>query len=931
MAPHLLAQRPGLTNLSARATEALRLHLESRFARPDRMPVLERRLIERDGAWVDVVAPAGWTTARLDAWLDWGEALPVDLPAGTESLAPGPNACLLGFLDRYAHRLTAWAQAVRLLDQAESATLGDEIVASILQGLAAPGQGLPDGVRVHPTAGDVLGEFSEPGGPALTDPDLDRWLVGGSHGPDSPAQVRHERLRDVQDAIELFEGPRSNCADPAQNNRLAQAIREARRAGITDGDILRALQGEPVESGDPPREAPTPVVVLAERAAVAAGAEPAQRVARAARIGVAFSPTDADGLRRLRVAPSAGLNLYAVDDDDIEALARLWTLALEVEVACGFAATADAARIRHDFRPIAVTPCGLADRLRRVGLAYDSEAGRARAADLVARVDAATLATSAWAAERIGACRGWSSEASATLEEIGRLQQAAEAVGSPGAGVYGRARKAARRVGLRNLQTTALSIDAEVQLRLGGLAGGPGPAGSIRGLIETADGELQPMLHLDAMAAIHTAAGDVVSAERHLLGRRTLVGAPGFDLDDLRAFGFTDLELHAIEQALGDAAGFADVFNARVLSAGFVEDALGMRADHTESDLLNHLGLESERVELAARYVFGSDNLDDWGGRTPEIAALLDAPSLEARLAMTVALETFSAAPADLVLTADWRADPAQLTRMQSAAALAGARAVRIEQASSPPGLELFDLPDEAVEPERPTYQPRDETVVERRTVRRKLPDRRKGYIQKAAVGGHKVYLHTGEYEDGEIGEIFIDMHKEGAAFRSLMNNFAISVSIGLQYGVPLDEFVDAFAFTRFEPSGAVTGNDSIRSATSILDYVFRELAVSYLDRADLANARPAAGDRDGLDSADDAPAPATRFISKGLMRGAPDNLVVVPFGRRETEATDATRNSPPVADVCPACGDAALQTRGAAVVCDTCGIAPSASDLSTG
>ena len=125
------------------------------------------------------------------------------------------------------------------------------------------------------------------------------------------------------------------------------------------------------------------------------------------------------------------------------------------------------------------------------------------------------------------------------------------------------------------------------------------------------------------------------------------------------------------------------------------------------------------------------------------------------------------------------------------------------------------------------------------RSERRKLPHRRRGYTQKAVVGGHKVYLRTGEYQDGAIGEIFIDMHKEGAAFRSLMNNFAIAVSLGLQYGVPLEEFVDAFTFTRFEPAGLVEGNDAIKMATSILDYVFRELAVSYLSRDDLAHATP--------------------------------------------------------------------------------------------
>ena len=119
---------------------------------------------------------------------------------------------------------------------------------------------------------------------------------------------------------------------------------------------------------------------------------------------------------------------------------------------------------------------------------------------------------------------------------------------------------------------------------------------------------------------------------------------------------------------------------------------------------------------------------------------------------------------------------------------------------------------------------------------RSKMPDRRKGYIQKVTIGSHKIYLHTGEYDDGKVGEIFIDMNKEGELVKALMNNFAIAISLGLQYGVPLDEFVDAFIETKFEPSGEIKGNDRILSASSILDYIFRELAISYLDREDLAH-----------------------------------------------------------------------------------------------
>jgi ribonucleoside-diphosphate reductase alpha chain len=181
------------------------------------------------------------------------------------------------------------------------------------------------------------------------------------------------------------------------------------------------------------------------------------------------------------------------------------------------------------------------------------------------------------------------------------------------------------------------------------------------------------------------------------------------------------------------------------------------------------------------------------------------------------------------------------------------------------------------------------ERVIERVRLmaeREKLPNRRKGYTQKAVVGGHKVYIRTGEFEDGRLGEIFIDMHKEGAAFRSLMNNFAIGISLGLQYGVPLEEYVEAFTFTRFEPAGYVQGNEAIKNATSILDYIFRELAVSYLGRNDLAHVDPSeiGSTVMGGGVADDRPgqkasAPviyADRFVSKGLTRGLHHKVVIV-------------------------------------------------------
>jgi ribonucleoside-diphosphate reductase alpha chain len=166
-------------------------------------------------------------------------------------------------------------------------------------------------------------------------------------------------------------------------------------------------------------------------------------------------------------------------------------------------------------------------------------------------------------------------------------------------------------------------------------------------------------------------------------------------------------------------------------------------------------------------------------------------------------------------------------------------------------------------------------------------------------VGGHKVYLRTGEYDDGRLGEIFIDMHKEGAALRSFINNFAIAVSLGLQYGVPLEEYVDAFTFTRFEPAGPVQGNDSIKYATSILDYVFRELAVSYMSRFDLAHVDPSEsnfdamgkGVEEGKEPTDGQGHQANKYLSKGLTRSRTDNLVVMRGG--SAAITSGSDNAP--------------------------------------
>jgi ribonucleoside-diphosphate reductase alpha chain len=230
---------------------------------------------------------------------------------------------------------------------------------------------------------------------------------------------------------------------------------------------------------------------------------------------------------------------------------------------------------------------------------------------------------------------------------------------------------------------------------------------------------------------------------------------------------------------------------------------------------------------------------------------------------------------------------------------------------------------------------------------RRRLPDRRAGYTQKARIGNHKVYIRTGEYEDGSLGEIFLDMHKEGAAFRSMTNCFAIAISLGLQHGVPLEEFIDAFLFTRFEPNGVVQGNPHIKMTTSIIDYIFRELAISYLGRHDLAQVEPEDLRGDALhreeDDEDPEPAPvpaavepgsATKLFStprSGHLDPLPKNGngngngKKVSTGRKLRqkaweEKIRLARLKGYEGDPCPECGQLTLIRSGTCCKCDSCG-----------
>jgi ribonucleoside-diphosphate reductase alpha chain len=242
---------------------------------------------------------------------------------------------------------------------------------------------------------------------------------------------------------------------------------------------------------------------------------------------------------------------------------------------------------------------------------------------------------------------------------------------------------------------------------------------------------------------------------------------------------------------------------------------------------------------------------------------------------------------------------------------------------------ELFDDIEALVgEPDAVRAQRVSTAVVQRLRMmqRERLPNRRTGYTQKATVGGHKVYLRTGEYQDGRLGEIFIDMHKEGAAFRSLMNSFAIAISLGLQYGVPLEEFVDAFVFSRFEPNGMVIGSDHIKMATSVIDYIFRDLAITYLGRADLGHDLLEEDLRhDALGTEDDAKRVAKpeaaevqvkayhgAVAAAALGGGIPKTVSLVEVREARAKGYEG--------DPCPECQQFTLVRNGTCLKCMSCG-----------
>jgi ribonucleoside-diphosphate reductase alpha chain len=499
--------------------------------------------------------------------------------------------------------------------------------------------------------------------------------------------------------------------------------------------------------------------------------------------------------------------------------------------------------------------------------------------------------------------------------------------------------------------------------------------------------------------------GDIVA---YAVGRATLAHAPGVNHAALKAKGLPQEAIDKVEAALGAAFDIRFVLNKWTLGVETLSQVLKItpeRYDAPGFDLLTALGFTKSEIEAANAYACGAMTLEGAPYLKAEHLSVFDCAnpcgrigkrylSVESHIRMMAAAQPFitGAISKTINMPNDSSVEDCKDAYMLSWRLGLKANALyrdgsKLSQPLNSQLVENDEDDDDAVEALVQLNAPQRAMAVAERIVERvververlrereRLPNRRKSYIQKAVVGGHKVYLHTGEYEDGRLGEIFIDMHKEGASFRSLMNNFAIAISLGLQYGVPLEEYVEAFTFTRFEPSGFVQGNDAIKNATSILDYVFRELAISYLGRNDLAHISPdEIGNTvlgGGVDQ-DKAPgfgegavsAPHASVVSRGLVRSKADKLMLVPSragessvhvsgsgahggfvqGATALKGELAERTAPAlgsslapqvetvaekraearmkgyVGESCPECGNFTMVRNGTCLKCDTCG-----------
>ena len=567
---------------------------------------------------------------------------------------------------------------------------------------------------------------------------------------------------------------------------------------------------------------------------------------------------------------------------------RFWTLTLEISVLMAQFPSKEIAQLSYEYRTLGLGFANIGGLLMAEGHSYDSDEGRAICGSISAIMTGVAYATSAEIASEVGAFPNYKKNAKHMLRVMNnhRLAAHGKSAGYEGLEILPvpldikscpdqtlpEAAKAAwdlavdlgKKHGYRNAQATVIAPTGTIGLVMDCDTTGIEPDFAIVKFKKLAGGGYFKIINRvvpEALQRLGYAQNQIDDIITYAVGSGSLKNCQSVSINALKDKGFGDKELAKIESSLGSAFDVKFVFNQFTLGVNFCKTKLGLtdaQLNDFDFSLLDHLGFSKDEIEAANIHVCGAMTLEGAPHLQDAHLPIFDCAnvcgrigkrflSVESHITMMAAAQPFISGAISKTINMPNSATVQECGEAYMQSWRLGLKANALyrdgSKLSQPLSSGLVDDIDEedeeALETPMAAASPQViEKVVERviRAERARLPHRRKGYTQKATVGGHKVYLRTGEYENGRIGEVFIDMHKEGAAFRSLMNNFAIAVSIGLQYGVPLEEFVEAYTFTRFEPQGIVTGNDAIKMSTSILDYTFRELAISYLDRSDLGH-----------------------------------------------------------------------------------------------
>jgi ribonucleoside-diphosphate reductase alpha chain len=521
-----------------------------------------------------------------------------------------------------------------------------------------------------------------------------------------------------------------------------------------------------------------------------------------------------------------------------------------------------------------------------LGMPYDSSQGRNMAAALMAILTGGAYRTSAELARALGAFPLFENNRDSMLRIIRNHRRAAygegteayEEINTPPVPVdqkscpdylltrahhiWDEALEMGQHYGYRNAQVSVIAPTGTIGLVMDCDTTGIEPDYALVKFKTLAGGGTCKIINQSvplALQCLSYRTEEITAIVNYAQGHGTLKGAPCINKVSLKEKGFTDEVIEKVELALPSAYDINYAFSPWNLGLDFLRTRLGIPdkvLNNPSASILQALGFTPEEIKAANDHVCGTMTVEDAPHLKEDHYPIFDCASkcgrrgkryipYEAHIRMVAACQPFISGSISKTINMP---NHATIEEMKNAFMLSwrlGLKAIALyrdgSKLSQPLSsvIETFEQVEDLMSksPSEQVQRVSLAMVQRLRTIQReRLPNRRKGYTQKAMVGGHKVYLRTGEYDDGRLGEIFIDMHKEGAAFRSLMNSFAIAISLGLQYGVPLEEYVDAFIFSRFEPNGFVTGNDHIKMATSVIDYIFRELAITYLERTDLGH-----------------------------------------------------------------------------------------------